>query len=564
VPPADPQREDDEVLVLKADQAAAAQRKGRLPLVLGLVLVLLVGGAGVWIWLHPELLGRSRAAAPPPPPRAGNLLGDGWSFEATDAGSAFSFWSVPQDAPAGFDVAASGAHSGALGAVAHPGEEGWCRLQSEKPAPLGAHRGAVELSAWSGTPDLALVLRFESDGHPPIERVVAAGEGALKGAALAPPGATRVRAVLQATGEAKADDVELRLVDAAPGEQRLDRGAFQVLARGAQLLAFRGDELVLESPGLMLRDAQGRALPPDVARRPAAAGDELLLPGDGHAQSSARCDQDPRAVSVHEALSGVPADATLVRTLFVDGPLAQAAIGLVTANGFSSFTGDFRVEGVRSLVLGHTQDRLVVELDEGPLSGTRQADGRWLLREEWPAAGVTERLLVVRTGFQDERVAAAQHRDAALAAETAGRLGEALAEAETVVTKYPQDEEVLAAANAVRGRLMVKLQERLDRIDRDLQDALFLASARRCREVLADCEDAAKTWGGAAAADRFRERAATVAERAATLLEADRARRAGALSAVSQSFRGAGDSQLADEIDDTLSRWLAPPPESKP
>jgi hypothetical protein len=164
----------------------------------------------------------------------------------------------------------------------------------------------------------------------------------------------------------------------------------------------------------------------------------------------------------------------------------------------------------------------------------------------------------VRTNFQDERVQAAQHRDAALAAQAAGRLGQALAEAETVVTRYPHDEEALARAALLRGQLQAELRARLERIDRDLQDALFLASARRCREVLADCEAAAATWEGSSAAETFRERGSLVALRAADLLEADRARRATALQAVADSFREAGHAALADEIDDTLARWLAP------
>ncbi len=560
-PTADP-HDDEQVHVLQADESVRS--RGRLPALLGLLALLLVGGAGAWLWMHPELLGSQAAAvAAPRPPAPGNLLGDGWSFETTEAGSAFSFWTVPDDAPAGFDAVSSGARGGALGAVADPGDEGWCRLAAAAPAPLGAHRGAVTLQGWSGSPEVALVLRFESAGRPAVERVVAAGEGRLEGAALVPPGATHVRAVLQAVGQGSADDLELRLADASvaeqAGEERLQRGAFQVLARGPHLLVWRGDDLVLEAPGLTLRDAQGAALPAGVARLPGADGDVLVLPGGGRARSRTERSADAHALSVRESLSDLPPGAIVVRTLLVSGSLAQAPIGLVSAGGFSSFTGDFRVTGVRSLVLGHTQDRLVVELHEAEVSGSRHADGRWLLRAESPAADAEACTLVVRTNFQDERVAAAQHRDAALAAEAAGQLGQALAEAETVVTRYPHDEEVLGEAAAVRGRLMTRQAQRLDHIDRDLQDALFLASARRCREVLADCEDAARTWEGSAAADRFRERGRAVAERAAALLEADRALRARALQAVADSFRGAGATAAADEIDDTLRRWLAPP-----
>jgi len=556
VPPEQPD-DENEVHVLQADRSAP--RRGRLPLVLGLVALLLVAGAGVFVWLNPDLLGRPVAdVVQAPPPAPGNLLGHGWSFESTDAGSALGFWSVPADAPAGFEVQAAGAHGGALGAVARPGDAGWCRLVSQ-PLPLGAHRGAVRLAARSGGADVALLLRFEAPGRPAVERAVAAGEGALAGAALVPPGAAAVRAVLQSAGDGQLDDVELQLVDAgeARGEQHIDRGGFQVTARGAHLLVWRGDELALEAPGLSLRTADDASLPPVAARAPGPDGDILFLPGGRAGRSVLRLEQDARTLTVHESLAGLAPDAVPLRTLLVGGSLAQAPVGLVSAGGFETFSGDFRVEGVRSLVLGRTQDRLVVELDEGALSGTRQADGRWLLRGERPAGG-GESTLVVRTNFQDERVQAAQHRDAALAAQVAGRKGAALAEAETVVTRYPHDEEVLGRAALLRGQLLAELQARLERIDRDLQDALFLASARRCREVLADCEAAAATWAGSAAADTFRERGRLVALRAADLLEADRARRATSLQAVADSFRAAGYAALADELDDTLARWLQP------
>ena len=167
MPPSDPHDDDEEVHVLQADEAAG--RKGRLPALFAAIGLLVLAGAGAWLALHPELLGKKGAAsAQAPPPAAGNLLAAGWSFETTDAGSAFTFWSMPDDAPACFEISNAGARSGALGAVAHPGEAGWCRLQSAQPVPLGAHRGAIELSAWSGTPAAALVLRFEAPGKPAI------------------------------------------------------------------------------------------------------------------------------------------------------------------------------------------------------------------------------------------------------------------------------------------------------------------------------------------------------------------------------------------------------------
>ncbi|HTE06732.1 MAG TPA: hypothetical protein VK824_11085, partial [Planctomycetota bacterium] len=249
------------------------------------------------------------------------------------------------------------------------------------------------------------------------------------------------------------------------------------------------------------------------------------------------------------------------RTLLVSGPFAEAPLGIVSGRGFEQFSGDFRVGEVRSLVLGHTQDRLALAFEpETTLSATRQSDGSVLVRAELPGGGRVSQTLVSQTSFQEERVAAAQHRDAALAAEGAGRLGEALAEAEVIVTRFPHDEDVLAGAQALRGRVQALMQQRLDVIDRGLQDALFLDSASRCREVLADCNAAASTFAGSAAAERFTERARSVAERASALLEEDRTRRVSRLASVMQSFRAAGAyPHVAQEIQDTLERFLPAP-----
>jgi hypothetical protein len=94
---------------------------------------------------------------------------------------------VPPEAPAGFEFGSQGAVSGELGAVAQPGDPaegaGWCRVLAEQPVPLGAHRGAVELSGVSRGDDVQLLLRFEAPDRAPIDIVVASGNGRLSGRA---------------------------------------------------------------------------------------------------------------------------------------------------------------------------------------------------------------------------------------------------------------------------------------------------------------------------------------------------------------------------------------------
>jgi hypothetical protein len=539
--------------------------------------MLLVAAVGVWLWLNPPDFGGGGTAAAPPP-ASDNLLGDAWSFETTEAGSAGQAWDVPDEAPGGFSFRTSGAVSGELGAVANPRdaaaevEDGetagptadtamsWSRILSRRAIPLGAHRGAVSLAATSASPDIQLLLRFESTGRAPFDVVVASGEGRIEGRALVPPGMTHVRAGLGCVGAGSADDMVLRFVSGDGGGPR-PHGGFQLLQSGTSLLVFRGDELVMTTRGLTARDADGLMLPPTASSLPGEQA--IALPDGTRIRRAGEMTEDELRVTLRETLTDIPRGATLVRSVVVSGSLAEAPIGMVAGSGLQRFNGDFRVEGVSALVLGGTSDRLVLDLGgDTTLIGTHRPDGTVLVRSEvTPADGSSSftQELVLQTSFQDERVAATQHRDAAVMAERLGRLGEALAEVEIVVTRFPHDEAVLAAAQAVRARVEATMQARLDAIDRDLEDALFLASAARCREVLADCVNAAATFAGSEAEARFRERADTVERRAADLLEEDRARRAARLEALVSSFREAGGYQrVAGEIETYIEQHLQP------
>jgi hypothetical protein len=550
-----PESNDEQVHVLDVEAAT----RSRLPLILGVGALLLLAGLGVWLWLNPSLLesfGGATVAAPPPP-AAGNLLEDAWSFETTESTSASQAWRVPEGSPAGFEFAASAAASGELGAVGRAGEEGWCRLLGDRAIPLGAHRGQVSLAGTSTSADMQLLLRFEGPGRPPLDMVVASGEGAIEGSAPVPPGTTSVRAGVGCVGSGGIDDLDLRFV--AGDATALDRrGIFDLLPLEPGLLVFRGDELVLQVDGLSVRTGDGALPPPSACWMPSEQA--LALPGGGRVSREATRGGSANRLELTETLSGAPAGSALVRSALVTGSLAEQPLGIVSSRGFEQFTGDFRVEGVRSVVLGRTQDRLAFELgEEATLSGTWQQDGSILLRSEAPAGAGGTRQLVLQTSFQEERVAAAQHLVAAQEAEQGGRLGEALAEAGVIETRYPHDEDVTAQARALRARVQAVMQERLDAIDRELADALFLASAARCREVLEDCHAAARTFAGGEAEARFLERAETVAQRAAALLEEDRQRRAGRLTAVEASFREAGGfDRVADEIRAYVGTHLAP------
>jgi hypothetical protein len=134
-------------------------------------------------------------------------------------------------------------------------------------------------------------------------------------------------------------------------------------------------------------------------------------------------------------------------------------------------------------------------------------------------------------------------------------LGAALRDCELIATEFPYDEQVLAQAQQRRAVLQARMQARLDQLDSNLDDALFLGSAARCREVRDEALAAAEAWSGSEAEPLFRERAATVDERASSLLADDSTRRRGRLQALHDSFAAQGGydavvHELAEALED--------------
>lgn len=550
--------DDSEVHVLDARSA----RRGLGPWIAGFVVLIALGGVGAWVALTDPFL-ESQAVATAPP-ADDNELGEAWSFETTDTTDARSEWTQSDDAPAGFAFLEAAAVSGQLGAGAAPEAGEWAEIAS-RPVSLGMHKGGVELGARAAGGDVQLVARFESDGRPPIDFVASSGTGELVGLVPVPPGSEAVRAVLRAYGEASVDDVVVRLVDRSPASVE-SRGVYGALVHGGTLVVSRGSEpaFVVEPPSL--RGADDTTWPPGVGW---LVDDGVLLSPDGRRMSmTPRVSTDgPRLVLSSEWGSGAEG-ATVVRTARVLGALADGEVGVSSASsGFQRYDDDFTVADALWFTLGRTQDRLVMRVGEPvPVSGARRADGSFELRVAVPA-GAGARGLTLQTSFTDERVRVVARRDEARAHLAAGDLGAALAEVEGLLRDDPYDDDVLREAGAMRAELVATMQARLDAIDADLEDALFLASAARCREVLADCEAAAATFAGSSAEARFEERAAVVRERAALLLEAARAARAERLDAIATSFEEfGGHDLLSGEYRDTLDRWLgeaeAPPAEA--
>ncbi len=532
---------------------AAPRRRGSAGVLLGGAALLAAVGAGAWIALADPFA--ERAAAAPPAPAAGNLLGDTWSFETVDGRGPEAAWTVPDESPAGWTWVPEAATSGGLGARTTPDADGWARLLSVERFRAPGPDEALRFSAVSGAPGVSLLVRWLAEGQPPLDTVVASGRGAISGTARPPPGALEYRVGVSSLGPGDVDDLDLRVVaaaEAATGDPARDgaaltRGLFGVRVGDPRgLTVFRGAERVLHLAPAVLVGTDGADLPPTVARLP---GDGVVAgPGGLRASVDGGVREEGRRLVVSERLAGVPAGVAVRHHGVVSGSLARSPLGVRSSRGFERFESGFRVEGVDALLLGSTQDRLVVELGAPfTLAAAHRDDGTIALTLELPGGGDVAVDLALQAEFQEERLAAAGLRDELLRHEAEGRLGAALAAVGVIVSEYPFDERVFEEAVAARGRLQAVMQERLDALDHDLEDALFLGSASRCREVRAAALAEAARFAGSDAEDLFRARADAVEERAARLLAEDVERRRSRVAALAESFAAHGDYPLLAE-----------------
>lgn len=498
---------------------AGAAKGSRLPFLMGLGLLLVLAAGGAWVVLADPFA--SSAGALAPPAAADNLLGEAWSFETTETSSPGQAWMVPADAPAGFAFSPDAARSGAAGAEAVQNDEGWSRILSTQAVRLDGRAGSVELAAESASAGIQLLLRFEGEGRAPFDVVVASGAGSISGQTLPPPGFSSVRAGLGCVGAGRADDLSLRFVDGGPAAQvvSFNQGIYDLsVGPGRPLTIQRDKDLVMRVGPTSVRPAEGRPLPGTAAWLPGEQA--LALAGGGRVGVKSQVEERSGALLLTVSMTSLPAGATLVTPGLLTGALAAAPMGVRSGGRYDRFTDDFSADGVDSLVLGRTQDRLVIDLAEPfSISATHQADGSVSFLIERQAQGSVRQVLTVRSGFGQERVQAAGLLDEAGRMESSGRPGQALAILQRIVTEFPYDEQVLEQASAARARLTVASDERLRELRADLEDALFLGNPGRCRQVADATAAAAARWTGSVEeAAAWAVMQAEVAERTARIL----------------------------------------------
>ncbi|MFN0007712.1 MAG: FHA domain-containing protein [Planctomycetota bacterium] len=447
--------------VLRVSPEILARSRKRSVAGLLLLLVLVGGAAGAWLYFG----GTSKAsgAGPrPATPAADNLLGSDYSFESETDG-----WEAAEGAPAAFLRGAEGRVSGGLGLQvelaggefalhrsreirAEPGRmltgKAKLEVEGESSAQVGIDLGGV--IAWS-TP-----LAGTRPGDSGFETVEVS--------TLVPPGRETVRLVILASaggsGTVAADDAEL-----VAGEAGVESG------REPRKIVVRDYELVL------LGDpARGAVL--------ARFGKTLLSliafgAGSSAPETAAASPMTVRSEETRLVLASTAGGAAAC--IRAEPALVRAGLATIGGDGYSTHGLDFERSGVTSLLFGKGAE-LVRIVFAAPVAVQGVAEGS--------SSRVTARgeiaEIVLQLDFTEDRKKAGDLAHAARNAEKKGDLGECLARWAELLNAFPFDAELVGEAEAKRAALVQQGLSELQAVRSEIERAEFFRLVdlyRQCR-----------------------------------------------------------------------------------
>ena len=502
-------------------------RSKKSPLALvGLLLALAALGAGGWYYW--KLQDESTAVVSAPPP-AGNLLGERWSFEAVEeAPDPVEAWDFDSDR---FRVAASGARSGQQLLVGEPGGadaraalRGGLKISGRKYRVNGYAKVTGEAVA-------TLSALFQSSADTDFQLVVPVGssrssEWQEMSAELIPPtGATHLVLLLTASGPSgKALFDDLGSFDSGVTRAAVESiNQFEFERAGENLLVRRGSELLRIAP-LAFRLA-------DSGETPEVRGaDRFLHDGSVHLPdgksvtysstfAGGERSADWRLEWGQAALAGVELPIDLL------APLLEEPVGVFRNGVLEPYLDSFEADGVTGLVLGRGLTRMRLQFQpEVRVRAARQAARYRLLIQLAPTAG---RLSVhMQVDFVEEKTEAGDLANAARAAQSDGRLGEALGILNRIRNEFPFDEDILAESE----RRQNEISRERELIDGELKAAVaraaFLQSPTAYQEAETAAHSAEAAFVGTPGAQEFAKVAADLATDRLAIVTATRERSA--------------------------------------
>ncbi len=523
--------------VHRVDQARLQRVKGGRGIWPMVAALLVVAGAGAFVWLRYGGEGergqtrgpRVRAAVP------GNLLAPevatfdvdtAWDFGA--GGAAFAVGGPAYSGGNALTVSRGEGPAFALARLREP-----VRVLGDDPLELSGH-----VRCEHGATVALRVLFSSSREEEPLTLTTGTTQfgpdafTALSGAITVPAGMDRARVEVlallpRADSTASVDDVALVKGGTKGVALSAKNGVRMMTSGAAAALVLAGDVLL------------NAVVPQPSPSSPLAAADAALRVtlADAGGTLQAAVQDDAFTLTVQ----GV--DSFGVEVPDSGGLLLQAAAGAPFTVGTPEFETD-----VAAILIGRGNTRLLVAppVPVRARGRSTQAGYRLLF------AGVTELRVVV--GFDEERRQARDRVRTARAQVQAGEFAAALVPLNEVAERYPHDDVSLAEAQQLQAEIQAGLSGKLDKLTQDLETAKFFAARSGLVRVQADLDALVAAYGETnlgrdGLAPRVRDEASKMmADLDAQAIE----QRAGGLRKLAEALQGGGQADLAKVIEEYL------------
>ncbi len=491
----------------KLSLTGVSNTRSRGPWVL-VALALSLGAAG-WFALQGGTPTGGPSIAEIPEAPSGNLLAEDWSFE--DAAAVRSLWSSPGDP--GWKVS----QASKLGAVFRAEPGGGLAVAHRQPVTWGSARG-LKITATASAPArslLSVTVRFSGDKRPGVELEDVAVQQildneagqVLEGVVRIPEGMSEVELGLVARGPGPVRVDDLAVVPTSAQDDSVAVGDLQWKGRGRGFFLEHGAELVE-----FFQDASD-------------SGDAPVV--GSHWLEFTRHDMSLDCAAPHADFAPVRLTALLDPAMAEGGLLAKTGAGTVFGAGRFEFTD------VRSVILGHSAER--VEWVFGSpceVSGTPAGDA-WRLfvtPSEFPLE------VTLRSGFAEESEEAGRLLVEARKAREASHWGQALLAAREIRQRLPYSERVLTQARELEAEMLREIQSEREELERAATAASFLESGIRVEETASKGEALLDQLEGVEGFDEFAAEVAQWKARARELRDRRSESEAAGVRALMETF----------------------------
>lgn len=532
--------EQEESLVITADDLARSRKSSKLGPIFVVVLALV--GAGAWWWMGQKAdegsraSGNSMAVAEVP----GNLIRAGYSFEKSEG------WTVDETRAGLWDPSRAARRSGRNGIRTELFGGDVAVIASDPIRLSAASRSVQAVAQVRGDQGAAARLGLRFSG---------AGEGS--------PSVTVWSEALPGSE----DWTELVLKGTAP--RGLDRASVVVRGDGSGAPRPEDDAGDVESSVLDVDDVA--LLPADAAGLRLREHDEwsmaiagMAADGETLAVSLSALDQ-PRVSSLRILRAGAAQDCVGITLgggdgtwelapkeagellLRAEGELVSTGLATLGAAGYVAHGTSFELSEATDLLLGADAGLVRISCSEPLRFSSKPAGDDAVLRASVPA-GVT---LKVQVEFSDERIQAERLARQAGELRKRGSRGAALATWQTLLSTVPFDAGLVDRAIVAQAELGAEARASLKELEGELERARFFGLSGLFEEKLVHALSLAKEYEGAGEAEaQFRELAGQIeAELASLLGESDRFERQ-RLEAISTVLKNDGAVDLVKRLDE--------------